>query len=184
MAKSKGKKSAAVPDSKPVAAVNGAMNIVRKLSPKTICGTIEKPEKQVHLFTVSGIAQDTKEKETNFGPSTALLGKFLATRADGAEFSAATLYLPEPMNSHIANAVKSAQSQYLAEADGGGKPALPMVQFALRISVKPQADQTRGGRGYEYVTEAIVVPEARGVFDDLRALASGKVMAALAAPTK
>lgn len=168
MAKAKAK---AALKAKAPEAVQGTVTLLRKITSKTVCGTIEKPEKKTHLYTLSGVVNDTKSGESNFGAWTALLGRFLAQRADGAEFSAPKAHVPEPVSSGLVDAIKAAQREYMEAADRGEKPAMPEVRFSIRVGLIPQVDQSRGGRGYEYVCDTIQAPEQRGALDDLRQLA-------------
>lgn len=133
------------------------MEFLRKMSAKSLMGSINKPEKQVDLFAVTGIANDIKTGTSTYGDWTALIGQFEGANVETGEgYISTQLYLPEPMNSVIAERIKA--------GDTG-------VEFGVIIGVKP-ADNAFG---YEYTTKPIVQPKENDALSDLRS----KMMAAL-----
>ena len=120
-------------------------NLIRKISPKNICGKLDKPEKATALYHVIGIASGTKTGNSDYGQWIALKGQFEATNVATGEVSAAPIcFLPEPLNSMIA--------AKLDETDKDGNQVNSSVQFAVEVGYKP-ADNAYG---YEYTTKEII----------------------------
>lgn len=136
------------------------VELLRKLSAKTIIGKIDPPEDAVDLFTIYGSATDVKSGESAYGQWDCLVGKFEAVKMDTGEmFASMQCFLPEPMGSMLVNRVR--------ELEDGEK-----VEFAVVIGVKPC---DRGSTGYEYTCKPVVEPEATSELSALRDLVRASV---------
>lgn len=143
--------------------------LIRKISAKSVCGKVEKPKKAEPLFSVLGIASKTKTGNSDYGPWTALVGQFEATNfATGEVFVAPQCFLPEPLNSMLAES--------LNETDDEGKQVNNSVQFAIEVGIKPSDVPI----GYEYTTKEVVKADTA---DPLAALRDASAKA-LPAPKK
>ena len=144
-------------------------NLIRKISAKSVCGRIEAPKKAVKLFTVFGIATKVKTGQSDYGPWTALVGQFEAVNAETGEiFQAPQCFLPDPMNSMIA--------EQLEECDEDGNRVTQSVQFSVDVGIKPSDVPV----GYEYTTKTVVESDNA---DPLAALRDASAKA-LPAPKK
>lgn len=133
-------------------------NLIRKISPKNICGKLEKPSKATALYHVIGIASSTKTGNSDYGQWVALKGQFEATNLANGELSVAPIcFLPEPLNSMIA--------AKLDETDQEGNQVNTSVQFAVEVGYKP-ADNAYG---YEYTTKEIIESDQADPLAALRA---------------
>lgn len=133
--------------------------IIRKIRPRDIMeGKIKTPDKWdgVHiLFTVLGKANGTRHGESTYGEFYALKGMFEAVREhDQQPFLAKECFLPEPMQSHIVEAIHAQEEV--------GKA--PFVEFAFKIAIK----EAETDRGYEYVIIPIIQPKATDELNELR----------------
>lgn len=137
-----------------------AIEMIRKISPKTIVGRIEKPEKNTKIYTVYGKVTNVKTGESTYGPWLALVGEFEAVReSDGQVFVAPQAFLPEPVNGMIGN-------RFLGDSD------TKLVEFVFDIYVKPS--DRAGGTGYEYIARPIVEPHQSDSLTHLREKALSK----------
>ena len=114
--------------------------LLKKIAPKNVMERkMKAPEKAEMLYTVFGIARTTRSGEGDNGPWTALVGNFEAVRTeDGAVFKGVQLFLPEPLNSIMADKLR--------EED------VEEIQFAVNIGIKPSETPI----GYEYTCETVV----------------------------
>ena len=124
---------------------------VKKLTTKIIVGKkIGKVEARTTLYSIIGVATDLKTGESNYGPWTALVGRFEAERsADGAMFAAPLLLLPDE-----ATAAPIIQAVKIHEG----------VEFALVVSVEP----TLSAPGYVYDIATVVSPRKNDMLAGLR----------------
>jgi hypothetical protein len=133
------------------------VNIVRKLTRKSVIGPPPKVEAETTLYTIYGMANGTRhsvEDNRGFGEWCALMGSFEAKRtSDGQMFAAPQCFLPEPMNQMIAN-----------QLDNG---EVESVQFAFDIVAMPSDSPV----GYEYQAKPIIPPTLSDPLQDLRAKA-------------
>ena len=144
-------------------------SLIRKISAKTVCGKVEKPEKNTPLFIVGGIANKVKTGDSTYGTWTALVGQFEATNIETGEvFVGPQCFLPEPMNGMIAASLEM--------LDDEGKRVNNSVQFAVEVGVK-KSDNTVG---YEYTAKEIMKSDSA---DPLAAIRE-TITKALPAPTK
>lgn len=164
--------------------------IVRKVSAKNVVGNVKRfvpafgkdgqPTTAVMpLFEVYGHAHSVKRGSSDFGGYVALIGRFEAVNitkdadgnTDGRIFAGPQCYLPEPMQSMLAEQLEATEN----EKDSDGKPVLvdgkpktrrvvDSLEFAFRIGVKA----TNSPIGYEYTTSPIVKPGGADPLADLR----------------
>lgn len=134
------------------------VNIVKKLTRKSVIGSPPKIEEPTSLYTIYGVANGTRhsmEDTRGFGEWCALLGTFEAKRtSDGEVFAAPQCFLPEPMNTMIAQQIDSGEVE--------------SVQFAFEICVNPSDSPV----GYEWAAKPIVAPTLSDPLQDLRAKAT------------
>ena len=117
-------------------------NLIRKITAKSVCGKMEAPKKATRLFSVFGIATKTKTGSTDYGSWTALVGRFEAINIETGEvFEAPQCFLPEPLNTMIAEA--------LDEVDDEGERVNKSLGFSVEIGIKPSDVPI----GYEYTTK-------------------------------
>lgn len=123
---------------------------VKKLSVATVYGKIDleklfaAPGKQIHVMRVFGQAVGQKSGESNYGPWTALTGRFEATNPETGEVAEASqLFLPEVAMIPI----------QVAMASG---PAT----FAIDVFAKKSENTKPGGSPYEYTWEPLQAPAA------------------------
>ena len=139
--------------------------LIRKISAKTVCGKVSKPEKANRLFTVMGIATRVKTGEGPYGPFAGLVGQFEATNIETGEvFQAPQCYLPEPLNTMLTEALQETVTE--KDDDGNEKQVRvnESVQFAVEVGVKPSDAPI----GYEYTTKEIVKAETADPLAALR----------------
>jgi len=149
------------------------MEILRKVSPKTVMGKVERPTKATKLYTVIGVAHRTRRGDGDNGPWVSLIGRFEAVNIiTGEVYSAPQCFLPKPMDEVLAfqleemEPMTDSDGKVLLDADDNErtKRVTDSVQFAFEISVKPNETAI----GYEYVTAPIVEPGGADPLADLR----------------
>lgn len=139
-------KKKAKPEGKP-----GKVQLIRKISPKHVCGKIEVPDEETTLFTVYGIATRVRPFKSTYGEGYALVGNFEAVRAsDGVLFRAPQVFLPEPMHSMAVEQLKD------------GK--IESVRFGIEVGIRPADNSV----GYEYVADNKMDVQANDQLIDLR----------------
>lgn len=147
---------------------NVAAKILKKITMKELGATSEQIEivkqtkKEVFLADVAGVATDIKGGETQYGPWTALKGRFVARDAAGNDYQSSTLIMPDIANDLILNELKDAD-----ENTHG-------VQFAFRIVAQPDmvAGELRG-KGYKYGATPLLAPKPDDASFRLFALIGG-----------
>ena len=114
--------------------------MIKKISAKNVMETrIKPPEEATELFKVFGIARGTRSGEGDNGPWTSLIGGFEAIRThDGKVFKAPQVFLPEPVNSLMAEKLR--------------EESVNELQFAVVVGLKPSDTPI----GYEYTCSTIV----------------------------
>lgn len=139
------------------------MKLLRKVSAKTVCGKIKRPEEgqEIPLFRLMGSTDGVKTGESAYGPWFAFTGSFLAIRADGEEFGGSLAFIPEPVQGMIIGAIDN-----LAAGE--------RVDFVVDVGLKHAENSV----GYEYTTEFVQEPEESNPY---RALAQ-RFKASLPAP--
>jgi hypothetical protein len=143
------------------------MEMLRKLSTKTIMGKLEKPETgtEIFLYRVWGMATRFKSMETDKGISIGLIGRFRAKRSDGKEFEAGTLWLPlflaESISGTLAsdsvNEVQFAYDCYVAGVEPEESPIGYMYYF--RPVLEPEKENDPLSLMEQSFTKALPAPE-------------------------
>lgn len=169
------------------------VEMIRKLSPKTIMGRVTiplKPDKtpyvdedgvptkfpDTELYTCIGMAHGLKTGTGDNGPWVAFLGAFEAVRAkDGKRFQGGQCFVPKAVEDIMAASLRAAQAK-----DAGAS-----VEFGIEVGIKFAANQI----GYEYYVKNLVKTNNADPLESLRnRLTSVKPSVynrpALAAPTK
>jgi hypothetical protein len=129
------------------------MQLLKKISPKTVMGEIPKPVPgtPIALYRVVGIARKLRYVETNLGQSVGFKGDWRAVRfKDHEQFEATEAFFP-PVIQGMLEAV-------LLESDGDGE-----IKCAFDIGVKHHTVPI----GYEYTVTPIVKPKQSTVMGDL-----------------
>lgn len=176
--------AAAAPDLAPAAPSADGANLVRKISPKTVCGKVKLPTKPgkgydsdgneiqievpyaAKLFTVIGVSHGIKTGTGDNGPWVAFLGSFEATRAsDGQVFQAGQCFIPKAVEDLLVSSMRAGQKD----------DPQASVQFAIEVGIKP-ADTAVG---YEFTVKNLVKTQNADPLALLR-----REMLALAAPAK
>lgn len=138
--------------------------LIRKLTAKSVCGKIEKPTKITRLFSVFGIATKTKTGSSDYGTWTALVGRFEAINiATGEVFEAPQCFLPEPLNTMIAEALDEVEETEDDDGNVTTERVNKSLGFSVEIGIKPSDVPI----GYEYTTKENVKAD---VDDPLAAL--------------
>lgn len=144
---------------------------VKKLSVATVYGKVDleklfaAPDKQIHVMRVIGQAVGSKSGESNYGPWTALTGRFRATNPETGEvMEAAQLFLPEVALIPI----------QVAMSNGA-------ATFAIDVFAKKAESTKPGGSPYEYTWEPLIEPTDDDPLTRLQAQVNATK--ALSAPT-
>lgn len=136
---------------------------IRKITPKDV---MEKKMKEVaipaDLFTLIGRAWNLRDGESSFGPWTALVGEFEATRiSDGQRFISTQCFIPGAAGEILTNEVRKfvmeeipVTAEQFKKTGKTYKVSGETVELALIISVK--AATRDGGAQHEYVTRPVV----------------------------
>lgn len=130
--------------------------LARKLTAKSITGldangiaAIGRKGKKA-LFHIIGRVGDSKMLETQYGPSTALMGQFEAINADtGESFYSGVAYLPPFVTNMLLGQMRKSEGA---------------IEFALTIGVNPADNRF----GYEYYAETHVDPRTDTGMETLR----------------
>jgi len=161
-----------------------APQVIRKISPRHVVGNVKAiapredkdgnlPKDIVPLYRIFGQANGVKTGESDYGAWVALTGRFEAVVtmpdengvASMESFAAPQCFLPEPMNTIIADELK--------RTDENGKREVESLEFAFDVGVKAAKTSV----GYEYT--CVPLMERSGA-DPLLALR--EKVAALPAP--
>lgn len=136
---------------------------IRKITPKDV---MEKKMKEVtvpsDLFTLIGRAWNLRDGESSFGPWTALIGEFEATRiSDGQRFISPQCFIPGAAGEILTSEVRKfvmeeipVTPEQFKKTGKTYKVSGETVELALIISVK--ASSREGGAQHEYVTRPVV----------------------------
>jgi len=145
--------------------MSNEIQLISKISAKTVCGKTEKPTKKELLYTVYGIASGLQTGETSFGTWEALTGEFEALNAsDGSVYRAGRCFLPGIAHSLVAGQLKAL-----------GEDQNKAVRFALQIGVQPSDNKI----GYEYTVTPVLKPTEDDAMGELRKLAAPESKPAL-----
>lgn len=136
---------------------------IRKITPKDV---MEKKMKEVtipsDLFTLIGRAWNLRDGESSFGPWTALVGEFEATRiSDGQRFISTQCFIPGAAGDILTSEVRKfvmeeipVTAEQYKKTGKTYRVSGETVELALIISVK--AATRDGGAQHEYVTRPVV----------------------------
>lgn len=127
------------------------VNLLKKMSAKTIIGKIEPPEKQTDLFAIYGVATGTKTGSSTFGDWLAFIGDFEGVHMESGEVNRSPVcFLPEPAQGML-------EAALLKNENG--------VEFSFIIGVKPNKTSTTG---YEYTVKPVVASKQNDALEKLR----------------
>lgn len=134
--------------------------LIRKISSKSVCGKMEAPKKATRLFSVFGHATKTKTGSTDYGTWTALVGRFEAINiATGEVFQSPQCFLPEPLNTMIAEALEEVEI-----IDEKEVRVNTSIGFSVEVGIKPSDVPI----GYEYTTKENVKADTADPLKTLR----------------
>lgn len=134
-----------------------AGTLIKKISAKTVVGTVRPPEKPTSLYTVIGIANGLRTGNTTYGDFVALTGQFEATNLEtGEQYTAPQCFLPEPLCGMIAAQLRT--------TDKEGNRTTMSVRFAVEVGIKP----AKSTMGYEYTVRELVDTSEGDPLEDLR----------------
>ena len=129
------------------------MKIARKISTKTLGFTMAtlkeildnlKDGESAMLYSVAGIARDTQQGESQYGPWLAFKGEFVAKLAGKDEtIRSPKAFFPSPFDGMLENAISAAQE------DGTKRP----VEFGVQVFIKKDNSVQAG---YTYVVQPVV----------------------------
>lgn len=124
------------------------MQPLKKISTATVFGKItsamlaaleEKPDMEIPIMRITGLAVDTKKGQGDNGPWIALTGEFVAANAKTGElYVAPTCFIPGPMQAIVAARMNQAN--------------VTAVEFAVDIGIKFSDSPIR----YEYVNRTLI----------------------------
>ncbi len=125
---------------------NAPILLVRKISPKTLCGKLPKPTQTIHLYDVYGTVTAYEKGEVIFGSGKdarknvfyKFRGSFVAVRPDGARAVCSVAFFNAPVDSIIVTALESGNVQ--------------AMNVAIRVSIDPSDNSPVG---YTYRSEVI-----------------------------
>ena len=130
-------------------------SLIKKISAKTVVGTVTAPEKATPLYTVMGIANGIKSGQSTYGEWIALTGQFEAMNLEtGESVAAPQCFLPDPLQGMIVAKIRT--------PDDNG--VTPSVRFAVEIGIKP----AKSTLGYEYTVRELVDAQENDPLADLR----------------
>lgn len=142
-----------------------ANSIIKKITIKDVCGTVQKPESATTLMRVVGIAKDFDTGTTTFGEFIKFKGQFRAINiATGEAFDSGAMILPDIANNLIFGALSS---------EGANA-----VEFAFDLAIKPSKSPT----GYDYTVQSLIESKEADPLSALLAVAPD--LPALPAPEK
>lgn len=155
-----------------VSATENNAKLVRKISPKAVCGKVTAPtEKKKQLYVVMGQTHGIKLGQGDNGPWCAFLGNFEAINtATGEVFQSGQCFVPKAVEDMLVGSVKAAQ----------GDDENASVQFALEVGVE---QDERSATGYVYYVKNLVKTAAADPLAALRAIVH-QAVPQLAAPAK
>jgi hypothetical protein len=175
--------------------MSAAPQVIRKISSRHVIANVKyyvpKADKDgnvskdvIPLYRVFGQASNVRRGESDNGPFAALVGRFEAVvvaadpetgEVDGAAFTAPECFLPEPINSMVADE--------LARKDANGKREVESLEFAFEVGIKASPSSSVG---YEYTCTPLIERSGADPLAAMRAkvaaLPPPKVKAALPAP--
>lgn len=149
---------------------------IRKINPKDVMG---KKMKEVEIpsdcFTIIGRAWNLRDGESSFGPWSALVGEFEATRIlDGQRFISTQCFVPGAAGELLVAQVRKfvteeipVTPEQLKKVGKTYKVSGETVEMALIVSVKKSGRE--GGADYEYVVRPVVPVQRADPLAALRA---------------
>lgn len=144
--------------------------ILKKITVKGVCGEIEKPEKEIGLMTVYGLANSGTPDSSQYGDYVRFNGQFEAVdHKTGELFQSGTMIIPG-----IGEVLLYGALSNIGE-DGGS------LRFAFEFGIKPSKSPT----GYDYTLKPLTESNASDPLADLRAqlkLPANAKLPELAAP--
>lgn len=173
MAKTKGQEN---DGAESIGSAPTGVEMLRKISAKTVCGKLPKPEKATPLFHLMGVCTGLRTGQSGYGEFVEFSGQFEALNCRPGDenynvrFISTRCFMPEPVESQLRMLLTNSAAQNSGEM----KP----VQFAFTVGYKPQSSDKPGGAGYEYTVRSIVAPDSADLLAELRSK-----MPALPAPT-
>lgn len=149
---------------------------IRKINPKDVMG---KKMKEVEIpsdcFTIIGRAWNLRDGESSFGPWSALVGEFEATRiVDGQRFISTQCFVPgaagdllvAQVRKYVTEEIPVSPDQF-KKVGKTYKVTGETVEMALIVSVKKSGRE--GGADYEYVVRPVVPVQRADPLAALRA---------------
>lgn len=129
--------------------------LLRKLSPETIIGKIERPnptDPVRWIYRVAGIAVGSETGTSNFGEWTSLKGDFQAVRFDTGEIVVSdTCFLPGGIAETIAMKLKAGAIDPTAAGSPTPTNQVQAITIQFDIGYKPSNPNRPSVTGYEYV---------------------------------
>lgn len=171
---------------------------IRKINPKDVMGKkmkeVEVPEKGIYdLFTIIGTTYNLRDGESQFGPWTALVGEFEATRlADGQRYISTECFVPGAAGELLVAQVRKfvieeipVTAEQFKKTGKTYKVTGETAEMALIVGVKKA--QRDGGAEYEYVIRPVVPVQKSDPLATLRnhlktAIAGGSLTLSLPPP--
>lgn len=137
---------------------------IRKINPKDVMGKKMKDVKiPSDCFTIIGTAHNLRDGESAFGPWSALVGEFEATRiSDGQRFISTQCFVPGAAGDLLVTQVRKfvleeippKSPEEFKKVGKTYKVTGETVEMALIVSVKESSRD--GGQPYEYVIRPVV----------------------------
>lgn len=124
------------------------ITLLRKLTTKSIMGARPKPpEEETFLYRVAGRVTGLRHgiNTTDGKPWVGFTGNFQAQRADGKLFAAPQVFVVEPIQSMLADAIRR------QEADG----VVAVVEFGIDVFIQPDESSATG---YVYHAQPVLNP--------------------------
>lgn len=116
------------------------MQLIKKITLggiNNVRGGFKTPQDGQFIARVIGVLREVETIETAYGAAKRFRGEFRATNADGEEFASPVLFLPEPAQSILSEAIAGNVS----------------VQFAFDVSLKLNSNSPLG---YEYSVKPLI----------------------------
>lgn len=140
---------------------------IRKINPKDVMGKkmkeVDVPEKGIYdLFTIIGTTHNLRDGESQFGPWTALVGEFEATRLmDGQRYISTECFVPGAAGELLVAQVRKfvieeipVTAEQFKKTGKTYKVTGETAEMALIVGIKKA--QRDGGADYEYVIRPVV----------------------------
>lgn len=156
MAKDKGQTESAPAAEAP--ATEASVQLSKKLSTKTICGTLKAPYTTRPIYRVIGVANGIRKGQGTYGEWRAFSGSFEALNLEtGEKFAGTSCFLPSVAEDLLSIALSQAQ----------GADANASIQFALEVGIKP-LKRRDGTDGYEFTVKPLIPVASNDALSNLR----------------